>query len=347
MQVVVVQSIKGECVFRTKDFRPTPETDFDGTRPQATVNTVLDDAVEQFYQRVRIMKWEGREQSSNVEDRRGMKGPAVAAGGGGILLVILLIAMQMFGANEDQQKLVANIAKGLQNQAASVPETPGKGIDDKSKEFISVILHDTETVWTKLFKEQVPETSYTPPKVIIFSDSVASACGNASAAMGPFYCPADEQVYIDPTFFDELATRHHAKGDFAQAYVLAHEVAHHVQNLTGFSDIVNQARSQRDERHSNQMSVRLELQADFLAGVWAHHAHKAYDILEDGDMEEGINAANQIGDDTLQRESIGHVVPERFTHGTSAQRVKWFKKGLLSGKFKDCEQLFDIAYDKL
>lgn len=293
------------------------------------------------------MKWEGREQSSNVEDRRGMKGPAVAAGGGGILLVLLVIAMQMFGATEDQQQLVVNVAKNLQGQAASAPAAPGKGIDDKSKEFISVILHDTETIWTKLFKEQVPETSYTPPKVIIFSDSVASACGNASAAMGPFYCPADEQVYIDPTFFDELATRHHAKGDFAQAYVLAHEVAYHVQNLTGFSDIVNQERSKGDDRHTNQMSVRLELQADFLAGVWAHHAHKAYDILEDGDMEEGINAANQIGDDTLQRESIGHVVPERFTHGTSDQRVKWFKKGLLSGKFKDCEQLFDIAYDKL
>jgi predicted metalloprotease len=304
-------------------------------------------AVEQFYQGVRNMKWEGREQSSNVEDRRGMRGPAVAAGGGGILLVVLMIVMNMMGANDDQKRLVANVAKGLQDRAASAPVAPGKGIDDKSKEFISVILHDTETIWTKLFKEHFQGRSYTPPKVVIFSDSVASGCGNASAAMGPFYCPADEQVYIDPTFFDELATRHHAKGDFAQAYVLAHEVAHHVQNLTGYSDIVNQERSKGDERHSNQMSVRLELQADFLAGVWAHHAHKAYDILEDGDMEEGINAANQIGDDTLQREAMRHVVPERFTHGRSDQRVKWFKKGLLSGKFKDCGQLFDIEYEKL
>lgn len=210
-----------------------------------------------------------------------------------------------------------------------------------------MILRDTETIWTKLFKEQVPGTSYTPPKVVIFTDSVESRCGIASAAMGPFYCPADEQVYIDPAFFDELATRHHAMGDFAQAYVLAHEVAHHVQNLTGFSDIVNQVRSEGDKLQINQYSVRLELQADFFAGVWAHHAHKEYGILEDGDMEEGINAANQIGDDTLQREATGHVVPERFTHGTSAQRVKWFKKGLLSGKFKDCEQLFDIGYEKL
>ena len=293
------------------------------------------------------MKWEGREQSSNVEDRRGMRGPAVAAGGGGLLLVVLMIAMKMFGATEDQQRLVVNVAKNIQGQTAGAPATPGAGINDKSKEFIGVILHDTETIWTRLFKEQIPGTSYTPPKVVIFSDSVASGCGNASAAMGPFYCPADEQVYIDPTFFDELATRHHAKGDFAQAYVLAHEVAHHVQNLTGYSDIVNQARSQRDERLSNQMSVRLELQADYLAGVWAHHAHKAYEILEDGDMEEGINAANQIGDDTLQREAIGHVVPERFTHGRSDQRVKWFKKGLLSGKFNDCEELFELDYNKL
>lgn len=293
------------------------------------------------------MKWEGREQSSNVEDRRGMRGPAVAAGGGGLLLLALMIAMRMFGATEEQQQLVVDAAKTLQGQAATAPATPGSGIDDKSKEFIGVILHDTETIWTKLFKEQVPGVSYTPPKVVIFSDSVASACGDASAAMGPFYCPADEQVYIDPTFFDELATRHHAQGDFAQAYVLAHEVAHHVQNLTGLSDIANQARSQGDERMSNQMSVRLELQADYLAGVWAHHAHKAYDILEDGDMEEGINAANQIGDDKLQQESIGHVVPERFTHGRSDQRVKWFKKGLLSGKFKDCEQLFEMDYEKL
>ena len=293
------------------------------------------------------MKWEGREQSSNVEDRRGMRGPAVAAGGGGLLLIVLMIAMKMFGASEDQQRLVVNVAKKIQDQSAAAPATPGKGIDDKSKEFIGVILHDTETIWTKLFKEQVQGAVYTPPKVVIFSDSVASGCGNASAAMGPFYCPADEQVYIDPKFFDELATRHNAEGDFAQAYVLAHEIAHHVQNLTGFSDIVNEARSQRDERLSNQMSVRLELQADFLAGVWANHAHKAYDILEDGDMEEGINAANQIGDDTLQREATGHVVPERFTHGRSDQRVKWFKKGLTSGRFKDCEELFKIAYEKL
>ncbi len=293
------------------------------------------------------MKWEGREQSSNVEDRRGMKGPAVAAGGGGLLLFVLMIAMQFFGASENEKRIAVNVAKTLQNRTASAPATRGKGIDDKSREFIAVVLHDTETIWTKLFKEQVQGASYTPPKVVIFTDSVESGCGKASAAMGPFYCPTDEKVYIDPAFFDELASRHRAGGDFAQAYVLAHEVAHHVQNLTGYSDKVNQVRAQRDEQESNKMSVRLELQADFLAGVWAHHTHKEYGILEDGDMEEGINAANQIGDDTLQKEALGYVVPERYTHGTSAQRVKWFKKGLLSGKFKDCEQLFELDYGKL
>ena len=293
------------------------------------------------------MKWEGREQSSNIEDRRGMKGPAVAAGGGGLLLVVLMIAMKIFGASEDQQRLAVNVAKGLQSRAATAPATAGEGIDDKNKKFIAVILRDTETIWTKLFREQVQGASYTPTRLVIFTDSVRSGCGDASAGMGPFYCPADEKVYIDPAFFDELATRHHAEGDFAQAYVIAHEVAHHVQNLTGFSDIVNQARSKGDKLLSNQMSVRLELQADFLAGVWAHHAHKAYDILEEGDMEEAINAANQIGDDTLQKQATGVVRPHSFTHGTSAQRVRWFKKGMLSGKFKDCERLFELDYEDL
>lgn len=295
------------------------------------------------------MKWQGRQQSQNVQDIRGMRGPAAAAGGGGLLLVLLMIGMQFFGASEEEQKLVVNAAKKLQNQDA--PAT-GEGINDKNKEFIGVVLHDTETIWSRLFQEQVKDEqgrsmSYTPPKLRIFSDTVASGCGNASAMMGPFYCPADEIVYIDPTFFDELATRHHAAGDFAQAYVIAHEVAHHVQSLTGYSDIVNQARSQGDERSSNEMSVRLELQADFLAGVWAHHAHKAYDILEEGDMEEAINAANQIGDDTLQKQATGVVRPHSFTHGTSAQRVKWFKSGILSGRFKDCEQLFTMDYSRL
>lgn len=165
--------------------------------------------------------------------------------------------------------------------------------------------------------------------------------------MGPFYCPGDQIVYIDPTFFDDLARRYHAPGDFAQAYVIAHEVAHHVQKLIGFSDVTNQARATGDELAANRASVRLELQADFLAGVWAHYAHKEFDILEDGDMEDAITAANQIGDDTLQKQANGYVQPDRFTHGTSAQRTHWFKRGFLSGKLKDCEELFKVDYNSL
>ena len=292
------------------------------------------------------MRWEGRERSTNVEDRRGMRGPATV-GGGGILVVLVLLALKFFNAPPAVQQIAGKALQNMQQGAQQAPEANGKGIDDKSREFVEVVLRDTEKVWTRLFREQVEGGRYTPPKLIIFSDSIASGCGNATAAVGPFYCPADQKVYIDPGFFDELARRHHAPGDFAQAYVIAHEVSHHVQSLTGFSDTVNQIRSQGDERESNRASVRLELQADFLAGVWAHHAHKEYNILEEGDMEEAITAANQIGDDTLQREATGSVRPERFTHGTSAQRVKWFKKGLLSGKFADCEELFKIAYDRL
>lgn len=289
------------------------------------------------------MKWQGREQSTNVIDRRGAPGPALF-GGGSIIVVIIVLAMKFLGAPPEAQRIAEQIATRAQQGSAA---STGPGINDQSKEFVAVVLRDTETVWTKLFEEQVEGGRYVPPKLELFSGSVVSGCGQASAAMGPFYCPADQKVYIDPTFFDDLARRHNADGDFAQAYVIAHEVAHHVQNLTGFSDIVNEARSRGDERESNQMSVRLELQADFLAGVWAHHAHKEYGILEQGDMEEAINAANQIGDDTLQKQSTGMVIPERFTHGSSVQRARWFKRGLLSGKFVDCEELFKVQYEKL
>jgi predicted metalloprotease len=244
-----------------------------------------------------------------------------------------------------QQMAGQVIQQQAQQREAAAPA--GDGINDDHREFIQVVLRDNEKVWDKLFEEQVQGGYYVPPKLVIFSEETQTGCGRGQAAMGPFYCPADQQVYIDPTFFDDLARRHHAPGDFAQAYVIAHEVAHHVQNLLGFSDIANRARSQGDEIASNQASVRLELQADFMAGVWAHHAHKEYGILEDGDMEEAIQAANQIGDDTLQMEAMGYKVPERYTHGTSAQRVKWFKKGLVSGRLKDCEQLFKVSYDGL
>lgn len=291
------------------------------------------------------MRWRGRERSDNVEDRRGMS-PQKAFGGGGILVVIVTLVIRFMGGGQQAQQIAGNLVQKAQEQRAPAGAT-GDGIDDEANELISVVLRDTEEIWTKLFKEQVDGGSYRAPKLIIFQGSTQTACGTGQAAMGPFYCPGDQQVYIDPSFFNDLATRHSAPGDFAQAYVIAHEVAHHVQNLLGFSDAVNQVRAQGDKIATNQASVRLELQADFLAGVWAHHAHKEFGILEDGDMEEAIQAANQIGDDTLQRQATGTVIPERFTHGTSAQRVYWFKKGLLSGDLGDCQELFKIGYDSL
>ncbi len=259
------------------------------------------------------MRWRGREQSSNVEDRRGM-GPRMAVGGGGCgLLVIALIAMFM-GA--DGGMIARILGQAVQQQAAQ-PAGPAPGEDDEVREFISVVLRDTERVWTRLFQENV-NGAYREPKLVIFSGQVPTACGTASAAVGPFYCPGDQQVYIDPQFFDQLRQRHNAPGDFAQAYVIAHEVGHHVQYLLGISDAVNRVQQQQGSR-ANEASVRLELQADYLAGVWAHHAHRDYDILEDGDIAEAVNAANQIGDDTLMRESTGFVIPGRFRHGTSAQ----------------------------
>lgn len=294
------------------------------------------------------MRLEGHEQSTNVEDRRGRRTPALAAGGGGVLLVILVIVMRLLGVDEDKQQAALQVAKAVQQRAATQgPVEPGEGIDDASRMFVSQILKSTENVWTRLFDEQVEGGHYTEPELVLYTGAEETGCGRGSAEMGPFYCPADSKIYIDPAFFDELAERHKAPGDFAQAYVIAHEVSHHVQKLTGYSRRVDAVRARGDDLMSNQMSVRLELQADFLAGVWAHYANKDYGLLESGDMEEGINAANRIGDDTLQLEAQGYKVPERYTHGTSAQRVKWFRKGMASGNFEDCDELFRIPYDRL
>lgn len=292
------------------------------------------------------MRWRGREQSDNVEDRRGMAPKMALGGGGGILAVIVVLIIKFMGGGQQAQQIGGNLVNQMQQRQAQ-PAGDGAGIDDDASRFIRVVLNDTEEIWTDLFRKQVPDGSYRAPKLIIFEGSTPTACGTGQAAMGPFYCPGDEQVYIDPTFFDDLATRHSAPGDFAQAYVIAHEVAHHVQNLLGFSSIVNQVRAQGDKLATNRASVRLELQADFLAGVWAHHAHKEFGILEEGDMEEAIQAANQIGDDTLQLQSTGTINVHQFTHGTSAQRVRWFKKGLLSGDVAIAEDLFRIEYDRL
>lgn len=273
-------------------------------------------------------------------------------GGGGILIVIIVLVMKLLDAPPGAQQIAGEIARKLQEGQQAAGNAPvaadsAGGIDDEAREFIAVVLRDTEAVWTRLFREQVRNAAYTPPKLVIFSGSVNSGCGVAEADIGPFYCPRDQKVYLDPAFFEDLARRHRAPGDFAQAYVIAHEVAHHVQNLTGYSRVVDEARQKGDERQSNQMSVRLELQADFLAGVWAHYAHKEFAIMEPGDMEEAITAANQIGDDTLQREATGRVQPDRYTHGTSEQRARWFGRGIRSGRMEDCEELFRVAYERL
>ncbi len=286
------------------------------------------------------MRWRGRERSENVEDRRGMSPQMAVGGGGGILVVIVMLALKFFGAPPAVQQIAGNLAQKAQNNRVQAPA--GEGIDDDNREFVEVVLHDTETIWTKLFDEQVKGGSYRKPKLELFTGQTQTACGAGQAAMGPFYCPADQKIYIDPTFFDDLARRHQAPGDFAQAYVIAHEVAHHVQNLLGYSATVHQVRARGDKLESNRASVRLELQADFLAGVWAHHAHREYGILEDGDMEEAINAANQIGDDTLMEMAGRRVDVHSFTHGSSAQRVRWFKEGLLSGDLTKADLLFDL-----
>ena len=290
------------------------------------------------------MRWKGRQRSSNVEDRRGARPGLALGGGGGIVVVVILLALKLFNAPPEIQQAANQIAEHVQQQPA--PQA-GDGIDDDYREFASVVLHDTEQVWSQLFRQYGSGARYQPTKLVLFTGQVDTNCGTGQSAMGPFYCPADQMVYIDPVFFEQLAQRYDAPGDFAQAYVIAHEVAHHVQNQLGYSDIVHRIRQQGDEVAANRASVRLELQADFLAGVWAHHADRQYDILEAGDIREAINAANQIGDDTLQRQATGYVVPERFTHGTSEQRARWFRAGIESGSLESLDQLFKLDYDSL
>jgi hypothetical protein len=209
-----------------------------------------------------------------------------------------------------------------------------------------VVLADTEDVWKELFQKQLGR-QYREPKLVLFTGQVKSACGFASAAMGPFYCPADESVYLDLSFCEELQTKFQAPGDFAVAYVLAHEVGHHVQNQTGFSDLVDKQRGSISKAAQNQLSVRLELQADYLAGVWAHHAQRTKNILESGDLEEGLRAASAVGDDRLQKEAQGYVVPDSFTHGTSEQRSRWFRLGLQTGDLTRAKELFDLPEEQL
>jgi predicted metalloprotease len=273
------------------------------------------------------MLWRGQRQSDNVEDRRGLGGGGLAIGGGLGGIVVLIIAL-LLGADPRQlleQTRGDNPASGTETSRRAKPQ------EDELKQFSATVLASTEDVWTDIFRQE--GKSYRKPTLVLFTEQVRSACGNAGAAVGPFYCPGDEKLYLDLSFFNELQARFRAPGDFAQAYVIAHEVGHHVQNLLGTMEKVDAARGRMSEGEANQLSVRLELQADFLAGVWAHYAQQK-GILEPGDIEEALGAASAVGDDRLQREGQGYVIPDSFTHGTSEQRSRWFRKGLETGDIR-------------
>jgi predicted metalloprotease len=292
------------------------------------------------------MKWEGEEQSDNVEDRRDQGGGGGGGGGlGGLLggrgiglgsIAIALVAGWVFGINPlTVLGLLSGGGSGApvsQQQAPAAAHKPPAA--DKAAQFVSVVLRDTEKVWGQIF--QAAGGTYRAPKLVLFRGATATACGTGQTATGPFYCPGDSDVYIDLAFFDTLSRRLGAPGDFAQAYVIAHEVGHHVQNLMGITGKVDAQRSRQSAAQANALSVRVELQADCLAGVWAFHSQQSKGWLEQGDVEEALNAASQIGDDTLQRKSQGTVVPESFTHGSSQQRMTWFKRGFDSGSVKQC-----------
>jgi predicted metalloprotease len=280
------------------------------------------------------MKWLGGRESSNVEDDRGITGGHVVAGGGVIGLIIYIIYSLMGGSGPSGQ------VPQLPGQTQSAQQSPeDQAAEDQQVKFVKVVLADTEDVWTKLFADQ--GKTYQDPRLVLFRDEIQSACGFASSAAGPFYCPGDRKLYLDLSFCQELKNRFKAPGDFAVAYVIAHEVGHHIQNLNGTSAKMEQLRSQLDKTAYNKYSVKLELQADFLAGVWAHYADKMENIIEPGDIESALNAANAIGDDRLQRQATGTVVPDAFTHGTSAQRVYWFKKGFETGDVKQGDTFHD------
>jgi uncharacterized protein len=279
------------------------------------------------------MRIEGQRESDNVEDRRGM-GPARIGGAGGLGIgtIVLALAVSYFtGANP---LTIINMLSGVESMVgAPAPSTPGPtgAPSDQLGKFASIVLADTETTWRSLLGPR-----YEDPRMVLFSGAVQSACGTTSSAVGPFYCPGDHKVYLDLSFFNEMAQRLGAPGDFAQAYVIAHEVGHHVQNLMGISEKVTRLQHQASEREANALSVRMELQADCFAGVWGYHAKRERDLIESGDFEEGLRAASAIGDDRLQKMSRGHVQPESWTHGSSEQRMTWLRRGLESGDPSAC-----------
>jgi uncharacterized protein len=280
------------------------------------------------------MRWRDGRESDNIEDRRGMSIPRGAKIGGlsGLGLVAVVLIGMFLGI--DPTVLLQGVPE-MQTPSVSVEPSGRPGINDDQRKFVAVVLAETEDVWQEAFQKR--GRAYQAPTLVLFSGAVESACGMAGSAVGPFYCPSDHKVYLDLSFFDELRTRFGASGDFAQAYVIAHEVGHHVQTLLGISRKVQELQSRVNPSERNKLSVRMELQADCLAGVWAYQADKSRQILEAGDIEEGLNAASAIGDDRIQRKTQGYVVPDAFTHGSAAQRVRWFKLGLESGNLQSCD----------
>jgi predicted metalloprotease len=274
------------------------------------------------------MQWKGRRESQNIEDRRTVTPGRVAVGGGA---GVLLLALVVYFLGGDPQQLLNQLQNNPQQPDQQGAPAAAGPAQDELKHFVGVVLADTEDVWRDEFQKM--GKTYREPELVLFTGKVESACGLADAAVGPFYCPGDEKVYLDLDFFQELKDRFHAPGEFAQAYVIAHEVGHHVQKLLGISDKVQARRASLSKADANKLSVRLELQADFLAGFWANHADKTKHFLEPGDLEKALRAANAIGDDRLQKQARGYVVPDSFTHGTSEQRIKWFKLGFETGDF--------------
>lgn len=284
------------------------------------------------------MKWQGRRKSDNLEDRRGMSGGKAVVGGGIIGIIILLV--NVFGG-EDAQMLTPILEQLNQGQSAPTEQRDLTAKELEEQEFVNAVLVDNEDVWTKIFKEN--NLNYIKPNVVLFSGAVQTACGNATSDSGPFYCPGDQKVYMDLTFFEELKTRFGAKGgDFATAYVISHEIGHHVQTLLGTSTKMREMQQEKSKAEANKLSVALELQADFYAGLWTHYNQKMNNILEEGDIDEALSAAHAVGDDAIQSKMQGRIVTESFTHGTSSQRKYWFMRGYKTGDIKQGDTFAEL-----
>jgi predicted metalloprotease len=291
------------------------------------------------------MRWEGRDESKNVEDRRGSAMPVAGMAGGGLLFLIFTVVISMLLGSNPRQ-LIEQAGQQQQSQQNRMPPSAENDKDANLKKFVGVVLKDNEDVWTKLFREKL-NARYEEPKLVIFSGAVRSACGEATAAVGPFYCPGDKNVYLDFDFFRTMEKDLGARGEFAMAFVIAHEVGHHVQNQLGLSMKIQRMQSQASQEEANQLSVRLELQADYLAGVWAHHAQQMKGILERGDIGDAINTAQRIGDDVLQKRATGRIREAAFTHGSAAAREYWFTQGLKSGDLEGMMKTFELPFSQL